>query len=144
MPALRDLDTAACERLLQRGSFGRLGLVTPTGPEIVPVNYAVDDGTIVIRTSPEGIIACHGHLAELVFEVDFIDDEYWSGWSVVAHGRGAVVRDPQPGAPGRPRVVPWADGERTCELRLTWTELSGRQVGAGSAIASSPTSRWAR
>ena len=48
MPALRDLDPAECERLLRRSTFGRLALVTTGGPEILPVNYAVHDDSIVI------------------------------------------------------------------------------------------------
>ena len=94
MPALRDLDRAECERLLRGSNFGRVVLVTPERPEIVPVNYVVHAGAIVIRTSPTGILARHAEGAELVFEVDRVDDEYWSGWSVVARGPGQVVTDP--------------------------------------------------
>ena len=129
MPALHDLDSAECERLLRRGTFGRIVLVTPEGPEIVPVNYAAHDDCIVIRTAPDGVLARHGHQADLVFEIDFVDDVYWSGWSVVARGTGAVVDASEDGArPGR-RVRPWADGDRTCEIRLVWTQLTGRRVG---------------
>jgi uncharacterized protein len=129
MPALHDLDPAECERLLSRETFGRLGLVTPDGPEIVPVNYAVHAGAIVIRTSPSGVLARHGHGAELVFEVDLVDHDYWSGWSVVARGQGEVVLDSMSRSSGGPRVRPWADGDRSCELRLPWTRLTGRRVG---------------
>ena len=91
MPALHDLDSAECQRLLRRGTFGRIVLVTPEGPEIVPVNYAAHDDCIVIRTAPDGVLARHGHQAELVFEIDFVDDHVLVGWSVVARGTGAVV-----------------------------------------------------
>ena len=128
MPELRVLAPDDSERLLRRGTFGRVGMGTPHGPEVIPVNYAVVDETIVVRTSPGGVLARYADGAPLVFEVDLVDHEYWNGWSVVARGVGEVVKDPQ-GA-GRPRIRPWADGDRTCELRLTWTELSGRQVGA--------------
>jgi len=130
MPALRDLDPAECERLLRGSNFGRLVLVTPERPEIVPVNYVVHAGAIVVRTSPTGILARHADGAELLFEVDRVDDEYWSGWSVVARGPGQVVTDPPTGFGDRPRVRPWADGDRGCEIRLHWTTLSGRQIGS--------------
>lgn len=127
---VRELAPDECERLLRRGTFGRVGLVADRGPEIVPVNYVVDDHVVVVRTVPEGVLARHGHGRPLVLEVDWVDDDRWHGWSVVARGTGEVVADAPDVAPGRPRVRPWADGERTSELRLAWTELSGRQVGA--------------
>ena len=110
-PPLRDLDRAECERLLRGSNFGRVVLVTPERPEIVPVNYVVHAGAIVIRTSPTGILARHAEGAELLFEVDSVDDEYWSGWSVVARGPGQVVTDPPAGI-GRPAASPAVGGRR--------------------------------
>jgi hypothetical protein len=129
MPSIRELDHAECERLLRRGTFGRVALTTSRGPEIVPVNYAVQHDAVVIRTSSVGLLARHAHGKPVVFEVDLVDHATWQGWSVVARGIGEVVADPQEPAPGQPRVRPWADGERASELRLAWTELTGRKVG---------------
>ena len=129
MPVLSDLDHAHCERLLRGGTFGRIVVVTPHGAEIVPVNYAVDADTIVVRTASDGLLARHGDGAELVFEIDFVDHERWQGWSVVARGTGAVVHDLPNAGSGGPRIRPWPDGDHGSELRLTWTGLSGRQVG---------------
>ena len=129
MPALHVLDPAECERLLRRGSFGRLVLSTPEGPEIFPVNYAVQDDAIVVRTSSSGAIARHGDDAEVVFEIDRVDEEYWSGWSVVARGRGELASDPTDDVTvGRP-VRSWVDEDRDSELRVAWRELTGRRVG---------------
>ena len=104
MPELRVLAPDDCEQLLRRGTFGRVGMATPHGPEVIPVNYAVVDETIVVGTSPVGVLARYADGAPLVFEVDQVDHEYWQGWSVVARGVGEVVKDPQ-GA-GRPRIRP--------------------------------------
>ena len=129
MPELVGMDRAECERLLRRGTFGRVVLVTPSGPEIVPVNYTVVDDVVVVRTTPTGMLARHGHGSPLVFEVDHVDHDRWHGWSVVARGVGDVVANPQDGVPGRVLLRPWADGDRTTELRIAWTELTGRRVG---------------
>jgi len=129
MPELIDMAPAECERLLRRGTFGRVALVTTRGPEIVPVNYAVLDDTIVIRTTPHGLLARHGHGRQLAFEVDLVDHERWHGWSVVARGTGEVVIDPQDEVSARLRLRPWPDGDRSSELRLAWTELTGRRLG---------------
>jgi nitroimidazol reductase NimA-like FMN-containing flavoprotein (pyridoxamine 5'-phosphate oxidase superfamily) len=129
MPALHVLDPAECEGLLRRGSFGRLVLSTPEGPEIFPVNYAVQGDAIVVRTSSAGPIARHGHDAEVVFEIDLVDQEYWSGWSVVARGRGELVSDPPDDVPVGRRVRSWVDDDRDSELRVVWRGLTGRRVG---------------
>lgn len=130
MPALHDLDPVECERLLRRGTFGRIGLWTPTGPTILPVNYAVTDDAVVIRTSADGMLARYGHERQLVFEVDLVEEERWRGWSVLAHGRGLLDLDPGSRPMGE-RARPWAGGDRTAELSLVWTELTGRRVGTG-------------
>jgi hypothetical protein len=140
MPALHDLDPEDCERLLRRGTFGRVGLWTPTGPMILPVNYAVSDDAVVIRTSAQGTLARYGHERQLVFEVDLVEEERWRGWSVLAHGRGLLDPDPPPRPLGE-RARPWAEGDRTAELRLVWTELTGRRVGTGGDPAGPAHSR---
>jgi hypothetical protein len=131
MPELSDLDPAVCERLLRRGTFGRVGITTPDGPEILPVNYTVRADTIVVRTADDGVLARYADGAQLVFEVDLVDETRWQGWSVVARGVGELVAGRHSRLPGGQDPRPWADGDRSCELRLTWTGLTGRQVGTG-------------
>ena len=131
MPVLRELDRAECERLLRRGTFGRVVVCAAGRPEIVPVNYAVDGDAVVIRTTSHGLLARSGHGRPLAFEIDLVDHERWHGWSVVARGTGEVVDEPGEGVPGRLPPRPWAEGDRRTELRLRWTELSGRKVGSG-------------
>ena len=127
MPEITELDVSTCERLLRRGAFGRFALLTPRGPEIVPVNYAVRGDAVVVRTDPAGALARYGIGASLVFEVDAVDPDYWKGFSVIARGVGERVDDQAAGTNGGPR--PWAAGDRSLELRLAWTELSGRGLG---------------
>jgi hypothetical protein len=141
MPVLRDLAPSQCERLLRRGTFGRVALTTPDGPEIVPVNYAVRDDAVVVRTTPDGLLARLADGRRIAFEVDLVDESRWHGWSVVAHGVGEIATDVT-GRPGGPRA--WADGERSCELRLAWTRLSGRRVGDGWDLEATMYSRRAR
>jgi nitroimidazol reductase NimA-like FMN-containing flavoprotein (pyridoxamine 5'-phosphate oxidase superfamily) len=129
MPILSVLTIDECERLLRRGTFGRVVLVTPRGPDIFPVNYLVQGGEIVVRVSPESQLVRHGHGAEVVFEVDHVDEERWHGWSVVARGRAQVVTEPIANA-GR-TARPWVDGDHHCEVRLEWDQLTGRKVGTG-------------
>jgi nitroimidazol reductase NimA-like FMN-containing flavoprotein (pyridoxamine 5'-phosphate oxidase superfamily) len=130
MPSVTPLSAARCERLLRAGVFGRVAFQTPSGPEIVPVNYAVLDDAIVIRTEPTSLLGKHADGQSLVFEIDLVDYPRWQGWSVVAKGTGQRLATDDLGPPTtRPR--PWADGQRTVIVRLAWTELSGRRLGSG-------------
>jgi hypothetical protein len=142
MPVLREIAPSQCERLLRRGAFGRVVLTTPDGPEIVPVNYAVRDDAVVVRTSPGGLIARHADGRRIAFEVDLVDESRWHGWSVVAYGVGELAMGDEASPVGGPR--PWADGDRSCELRLAWTRLSGRRVGDGWDLEATMYSRRAR
>lgn len=130
------LSEAECARLLRGNVVGRVAVSTPNGPYLVPVNYAIVDDAVVIRTSPYSILGTHGRDAVLAFEVDHVDHASQHGWSVVVRGRAEVVTDPDEldhiQAVWAPR--PWASGSRNLVLRLPWTEVSGRRIGTGWAL----------
>jgi nitroimidazol reductase NimA-like FMN-containing flavoprotein (pyridoxamine 5'-phosphate oxidase superfamily) len=132
MPESRDLDPRECERLLRAGVVGRVALSTPDGPHIIPVNYAVFEDTVVMRTSSYSILGTYGRNAMLAFEVDHLDHEHHVGWSVVARGRAWAEVEPSViagiRAAWRPR--PWATGNRNLYLRLRWETLTGRALGS--------------
>lgn len=130
---LIELTRDECEVLLRTGLVGRVAFTTPTGPHIVPVNYAVIDDAIVIRTSPYSLLGTHGRDSVLAFEVDLVDYSQQHGWSVTSRGRATAVSDPD----ARKRIRdawqprPWAVGARTTLLSIAIGELSGRQLGEG-------------
>jgi nitroimidazol reductase NimA-like FMN-containing flavoprotein (pyridoxamine 5'-phosphate oxidase superfamily) len=130
-----ELPYAKCRELLLGGVAGRAAVCTPSGPRIVPVNYSVVDDAIYVRTTPHSVLASYAPGASFAFEVDYLDYENWHGWSVVATGRAALADDPDELARVRafwnPR--PWAGGLRLLYLRLQWTELTGRRIGAEPA-----------
>ena len=102
MNQLKELDTTECLRLLGQRGIGRAAVATPDGPHLVPVNYAVLDGSIAIRTSPYSLLGTYARASMLAFEVDDIDEETHSGWSVVVRGRCLPETDPDdPGAAAR-------------------------------------------
>ncbi len=126
------LSPAECRELLEGGVVGRLAMATPVGPRIVPVNYAVHGDAIVFRTAPYSELSTYGWDTDLAFEVDHIDYDTHSGWSVVAMGRACVVDDPDEvqriRATWDPR--PWAPGSRNLYVKVVWRELSGVRLGA--------------
>jgi nitroimidazol reductase NimA-like FMN-containing flavoprotein (pyridoxamine 5'-phosphate oxidase superfamily) len=126
-----DLGSGECRRLLGAGLVGRVAICTPVGPHIVPVNYAVVDESVVIRTSPYGVLGSHARGSVLALEVDNFDYELQRGWSVVARGRAEVVTDAEELSYIRSVWDPhaWASGQRNLYLRVRWSELTGRQLG---------------
>jgi nitroimidazol reductase NimA-like FMN-containing flavoprotein (pyridoxamine 5'-phosphate oxidase superfamily) len=128
-----DLSQEQCELLLRSGVTGRVAVSSPDGPHLVPVNYSVVGPAVIVRTSPYSVLGTYGRGSVLAFEVDWFDHERWRGWSVVARGRAEVVTDPAvlDGIRRTWEPQPWAGGSRNLYLRLPWSELSGRQLGAG-------------
>lgn len=128
-----ELSYAKCRELLAGGVVGRVGVCTPAGPRIFPVNYAVVDEAIVFRTTPYGVIAGHDWGEPLAFEIDHLDYADHKGWSVLAVGPAERVADSDDiGHIQRtwdPR--PWAGGSRPLYVRLRWKELTGRRLGTG-------------
>ena len=116
----RELSRFECVELLTAHSVGRVGLCTPMGPRIFPVNYVVDGSSIVFRTSPYSTLGTYGWGLETVFEVDHLDHQQMAGWSVTALGRGQVLVDPDEVTPlSEQGPQPWAGGSRNMYVRLT-------------------------
>jgi hypothetical protein len=78
-----------CLRLLavaaQSHDIGRLGVSTSTSPIIVPVNFAYHNAGVVCRIGP-GTLADKATGSLVAFEVDRVDDERRSVWSVLLRG----------------------------------------------------------
>ncbi len=131
MPYANDLSPEECLRLLKAGVFGRVALNTPAGPTIVPLNYSVVHGRIVVRTTPYSELGTHGPGARIAFEVDQVDYEFETGWSVLVRGHADLVTDSHEldeiTATWSPR--PWASGVRNAYFSLRWTDISGRRLG---------------
>ncbi len=132
MADLLELGRSECEGLLRLGDVGRVAIATPSGPHIVPLNYALDRRGVVISTTPYSVLGTYGRDSLLAFEVDHFDHPQQRGWSVMVRGRGTVVEDPDE-LHALHGVLPrsWASGSRSLYLRIAMTEISGRRLGDG-------------
>ena len=128
-----ELSEAQCIELLRAGLVARVAVCTPAGPHIVPVNYSVVDHAVVIRTSPYSILGSQARGSIAVLEVDDFDSERRQGWSVVVRGRADVVTEADELDHIKRTWNPdaWAAGSRNVYLRVPWTQVSGRRLGAG-------------
>jgi len=133
---LIDLPRHQSESLLRSGAAGRIALCTPEGPYVVPVNYAVVDESVVIRTTEDSYLAKHAPGAVIAFEVDQFDYENHRGWSVVARGtahRIEILRELEHVlAMWEPRT--WADGPRTVFIKIPWSDITGKRLGSDWSI----------
>ena len=96
-PALEALSGVECYRLLATAQVGRLGVHAHRYPLIFPVNYALDGAMILLRTQPGTKLGAADY-ANVTFEVDHIDPQTRSGWSVLVRG---VVEEITAARPGR-------------------------------------------
>lgn len=133
MSELSVLSTAKCEELLRAAIVGRVAYNTDEGPQIVPVNYTTVGAAVVFRTAPDTQLGRHAIGRALAFEIDQVDYADHKGWSVVATGTGELIEDTAALEEATPfwNPRPWVDGERFRYVRLPWTRLTGRRVGAG-------------
>ena len=77
---------AECWSLLETQSLGRLAVAIRNHPDIFPINYLIDDETVVFRTDPGIKLAAATAGESVAFEVDQYDPETVQGWSVVVTG----------------------------------------------------------
>src|SRR5438309_9372192 len=95
-PDVRELEPLSpeeCERLLAQGSMGRVGISIGALPVVLPVNYAMLDGDVVVRTGAGTKLDAALAGSVVAFEVDHVDPTYHEGWSVLLQGRASEIVD---------------------------------------------------
>lgn len=128
---LRSIPEQECRSLLRTRSVGHLGVNAGGYPEIIPVNYAMDGDTVVIRSRIGQIIAS-AEKAPVTFQVDSIDEAARTGWTVLVRGRAHVLtwRDTDATAERTRRLdlQPWAPGHDSVWLRIIERSIEGRRI----------------
>ena len=91
------LPSSECKRLLaltaKEGGIGRLGIPTDQAPVVLPVNFSYGDGEVVIRTGT-GFLTSSGAGRLVAFEVDHVDAEDRTAWSVLVRGLATLIESP--------------------------------------------------
>ena len=82
------------------------------------------------RTAPDSILAELAQPTSVALEVDELDQQNRSGWSIVMHGRTSAVSEPDAldDLWASDSLVPWASGNRTLFIRIRPERVSGRVV----------------
>ena len=84
------LTEAACWGQLRQAVIGRLAVVVDGLPDVFPVNFVVDHGTVVFRTA-EGTKLAAAIGRPVAFESDGLDLTTGEAWSVVLRGTAREV-----------------------------------------------------
>lgn len=126
--AMEVLDVHDCLDLLRVSEVGRLAVVLGDHPEIFPVNFLVDHGTIIFRTAEGTKLATLSGGANVAFEADGYDPVRGLAWSVVVKGRASEMRGDieRFDAVGLP-LFPWHSSPKPRFVRVVPTEITGRR-----------------
>lgn len=125
---LEHLDREECLRLLEHQPLGRLAVVVAGQPLIFPVNFAVDDNSVVMRTD-RGTKLYGARNGRAAFECDGVDRRYHTGWSVLIQGVAEEVVNPLDVA--RLAHLPlrtWLPRPEPLWLRLRANSITGRRI----------------
>jgi uncharacterized protein len=125
------LDPAKCFRLLSTQTVGRVVYTDGALPAVAPVNYALDGHRIIFRTSPLSRLALGVVDQVVAFEVDSLDAEVRTGWSVVVTGIArALIDSGELTRAAALQLSPWAGGERALFVCITPGVVTGRFVAS--------------
>jgi uncharacterized protein len=132
---LRVIPAYDCWGLLESQEIARVAWLGAGGVAVVPVNHTLADGSLWFRTDPDTALGreCGGQ--RVVVEVDSVDAQTRSGWSVVVAGTAELVA-----AADVPELVDlrvWPTGSRNLFVRVDSAEVSGRRLFGPATVADS-------
>lgn len=85
------LEPDECWQLLQRAVIGRMAIAAAGEVDIFPVNFLVDEGTILFRTAEGTKLVEVVISGQVAFEADGLDPAAGEAWSVVVKGAAEVL-----------------------------------------------------
>jgi nitroimidazol reductase NimA-like FMN-containing flavoprotein (pyridoxamine 5'-phosphate oxidase superfamily) len=129
--SLRHLSREECLVLLARGRLGRVSVNIRALPAILPMNYSLMDGDIVVRTAPGTKLTAALVNGVVGFEVDRVDSDHTHGWSVLVFGHATEIRDRT--TLDRVHALPlesWGCGDGDHFINIHTERVTGRAFGS--------------
>jgi len=125
-PVVSQPSREECLMLMASVPVGRVAFVREGAADVLPVNFTVVDGTIVLLTDPASFLASLARSGRLVsFEADDVDESTQLGWSVLCHGPATIGSSDTIQAQLR---RPWAGRGKTTLVVITPTVVTGRRL----------------
>jgi nitroimidazol reductase NimA-like FMN-containing flavoprotein (pyridoxamine 5'-phosphate oxidase superfamily) len=126
---VEELSTSTCWALLRRVEVGRMAL-HGVGDEIemFPVNFIVDQGSIVFKTGAGTKLSLVHQEGRAAFEADGFDFYDGTAWSVVLRGVPNVIQHHDDLiAAFDLQIRPWQVGRKPTFVRLSPDVVTGRR-----------------
>jgi nitroimidazol reductase NimA-like FMN-containing flavoprotein (pyridoxamine 5'-phosphate oxidase superfamily) len=141
------LEANVCWQFLRDSEVGRLAVSITDHPDIFPVNYIVDHGTVVFRTAEGTKLAAAVLGRAVAFEIDGYEPDRGDAWSVVLKGHASEIERMQDvfDALELP-LFPWHASPKHRFVRIEPFDISGRRfhVAERPSISAVTTSVRAR
>jgi uncharacterized protein len=129
-PVLEELSRSECLRLIEGGGVGRVGINVEALPVVLPVDFALLHGDIVVRTVPGTKLNAALAGAVVAFQTDFSDKTSGGAWSVLVRGVARQLTTHEDlAAANTLGLRSWAvDAKEDCFVRIESTIVTGRRV----------------
>lgn len=126
---MESLDPEECWKLLDESSVGRLVLIVDGHPDIFPVNYRTLGSVLLVRTGPGTKSSAARSDRWASFEIDALDAERETGWSVVVHGPiQQIDQTDELSRAQRHGLQSWAPGQKDQWLQILPRHVTGRRI----------------
>lgn len=153
-PKTEILSVHDCWKYLRSSSVGRLAVIKGAAPQIFPVNYLPEDGTVIFRSGPGTKLDAVLEGGTVALEADGLNDYGTIAWSVVLKGQPEIVAVEGDELQTADRdLAPWEEGVKVSlgpsqDDRNTWImnqKPHGPAVvlGVDGSAPSSLARRWA-
>ena len=129
---LGEIKEAECLEILGQHSLGRIAIVVDGQPQIFPVNYAMSDRIITLRTAA-GSKLSHAPTSKVCFEIDEYDSSAGVGWSVMVQGIAVDATSAFDDVSWAARAVeawPLAPGAKPYRIAIEPRKITGRRFRA--------------
>jgi nitroimidazol reductase NimA-like FMN-containing flavoprotein (pyridoxamine 5'-phosphate oxidase superfamily) len=128
VPEAEVLDVEECWRLLGQTGVGRLAVIVDGHPDVFPINFAVNNQTLVFRTgsgTKQRAIEADDSVA---FEADSVSAEFGAAWSVVVKGKAEKAVGAGPALDEiRRALFPWQGVGKEHLISVTPQSVTGRR-----------------
>ncbi len=129
-----ELTVNQCWDYIRQAEIGRLAVISDQHPEIFPINFVVDRGSVVFRTAVGTKLRAAVDGGPVAFEVDGYDDRLGFAWSVVLKGSAVRLESIEEVLASEDLpLFPWQSGEKNHFMRIEPAETSGRSFRINSA-----------
>lgn len=114
--------------LLRSAEVARLAVSVNDVPDIFPINFVVDHGTVVFRTAEGSKLSAAVSNPVVAFEVDGYDVDANEAWSVVIKGRAEEIKQLYERIESMDLpLFPWHAAPKSRFLRIVPEAISGRR-----------------